>query len=1016
MLKDLANALPELVGSLRRGEMAIGTDQYLNALDLLTHFYVSPQSPTRDQLRAGLCGIFCTNPDEQARFGLLFGEWIAVVAHDEPESVSEEIAVAPPLTWPQRFKTSPFTIALPWLVAFALTALLAVIISLPEQSVDVPPLDQTSRDIETPIEPEVITPVNEFLPPPRLPLATPSPTPAFYPWWAGALRLLWLPLVFLWLGWMLWLIGRRFMVLRRDKLAEDDPVTLANLTLTPQCLQLFNDPGLEPFWRSLRRFHSRKSTRLDVNATVNQLLRNGGYFEPFYRQRAVPPAYLVLTDRRHSQDHAAGFALDFVAAMRRENLQVVDLHYRFDPRFSRAPGHSGHSHGPSGLINLYPDHDLILSGEGEALADPAGSDLSHWTQIFTWWPRKWLLSPAPLWPRMAFFRRLADADFRAAALSTEGLRQLHDSRVELAQDNPLDLPVPAILARDPLYWVQEQGISRKQAQAAIGELPGYLGRDGFLLLAATASYPELRWQLTRALDLQLKLDPATREWRLRKLSRLPWFRHAYLPDMVRYAIFARVPKADIGRLSDAYQALFENTGEQPLQLPVVVPDWEKRKGDVAQATQLATPGEPLSDPVLAAVIRGRRPLQLEFSLPFNWLNRRVAQDWRALWLPLLIGTLLMPAALWINLWFWQTQAESWVQDSALIRMRTASASSSVVIRHLAQTEIYARNMAAEFTNRGFSQVVLEALPAPQTQAADQTETNLLEYGSVDPHIVGNVRAGYDFITYGAELEQRANAPLAPGRIRLSLRSIPKVFQDPLVGLGPAMVDIPGGCFTMGSPEDEPQRSADETQHQVCVDDFSMGRYEVTFAEYNAFAVAMKREMPDDAGWGRSRRPVINVSWDDANDYALWLSEQTGKRYRLPSEAQWEYAARAGTRTPFSFGDTINPGQANYNGASYNGSVTGEYRRQTVAVGQFPGNAFGLYDMHGNVWEWTCSIYEADYNGEEARCGDGDNYDERAVRGGSWSDSPWVLRSNFRGNFERSERYSVIGFRLSRAHP
>ncbi len=1021
MFKALASALPDLLRRLRRADFAAGTDQYLAALDLLGYLYVNEQSTWPRQVRAGLAGIFCTNPDEQERFGPLFDDWFASLRPSEEEAEAPEEAVtAPALTWPGRFKQKPLTTLLPWLVAFALVVILATVLYSPPPVEEEPPQPPTPTP-ETGPKAQITEP-SQFLPPPRRPHDRPLAAPDFYPWWGAALRLLWLLPLFLWLGWTLWLLLHKFLVLKRRRLGEDEPVTLADLTLTAQSLRLFDDPGLEPFWRSLRRFRSRQSKRLDVKATVQAVLRNGGFFEPRYRQRALPPAYLALIDRRHSEDHSAGLARAFIDAMRREHLHVVDRHYRYDPRLSRSAYDPGHGRGPAMLISLYPDHDLLLSGEGEALADPTRTDLSPWTGIFDWWPRKWLLSPAPLWPRMRFFQRLAQAGFRAGALSTVGLTQLEDERIQVAEDDPYDLPLPARLGRDPLRWLQAQGITRKQARSIVAELWSYLGPEGFVLLAATASYPELRWPLTRALDLQLRLDPAAREWRLRKLARLPWFRHAYIPDVIRYAIFARLTKGDIRRLSDAFEALFQHQGDRPLHLPVAIPDWQAQKGAIARATGSAPPGTPLADRVLAAVIRGRRPRQLEFALPFNRLNQRVAQDWRALGLPLLIGALLLPAALSLNLWLWQAGADAWVRDSALARMRSAGAEVQVEIHYLTQTQAYALSLQAELKNRGFSRIALQAAAQPQAPPAEQKgrddePVNQIEHGELGPGILSAVRAGFDYITYGAKVNVEKNASMASDRVRLSLLTVPKGFQDALVGLGPVMVSIPEGCFEMGSPAEEPERFDNERQHRVCVEPFMLSRYEITFAEYDAFAEATKRDKPDDAGWGRGRRPVIYVSWEDATAYAAWLSQQTGETYRLPTEAEWEYAARSGTTTPFHTGEQITTDQANFDGNfTYNGSAKGEFREQTVEVGSFPANGFGLYDAHGNVWEWTCSAYDPEYQGGEQKCADADAGERRVLRGGSWLNNPGRLRSAYRDSDEPTFRLNDVGFRLARALP
>ena len=233
--------------------------------------------------------------------------------------------------------------------------------------------------------------------------------------------------------------------------------------------------------------------------------------------------------------------------------------------------------------------------------------------------------------------------------------------------------------------------------------------------------------------------------------------------------------------------------------------------------------------------------------------------------------------------------------------------------------------------------------------------------------------------------------------------------------GPLMVIIPGGRFLMGSPENEPGRRSDERLHEVEVKPFAIGKYAVTFEEYDRFAAGTQREKPSDQGWGRGRRPAINVTWVDAMAYAEWLSQQTGQNYRLPTEAEWEYACRAGTTTPFYFGTTISTEQANYDGNYvYDGGRKGVYRKKTVEVGQFPANAWGLHDLHGNVWEWTGSEYDEGYGGAELRIvSDPNSGSPRVRRGGSWSNVPLGLRSAFRLRGAPGGAGSSLGFRLAR---
>jgi formylglycine-generating enzyme required for sulfatase activity len=245
------------------------------------------------------------------------------------------------------------------------------------------------------------------------------------------------------------------------------------------------------------------------------------------------------------------------------------------------------------------------------------------------------------------------------------------------------------------------------------------------------------------------------------------------------------------------------------------------------------------------------------------------------------------------------------------------------------------------------------------------------------------------------------------------------FHDPLKdgGQGPVMVVIPAGRFQMGSPDTGLGRDKNERQHEVEVTKFAISKYEVTFEEYDRFAGATKREKPSDEGWGRGRRPVINVTWSDAVAYVDWISKQTGQTYRLPTEAEWEYAVRAGTTTPFYFGATISTDQANYDGNSvYGEGRKGVYRQKTTEVGQFPANAWGLYDMHGNVWEWTCSLYDENYGGNERHCAEPSTGGARVLRGGSWAHVPYWLRGAARFWFPPLAGYYDLGFRLARTFP
>jgi formylglycine-generating enzyme required for sulfatase activity/tRNA A-37 threonylcarbamoyl transferase component Bud32 len=238
----------------------------------------------------------------------------------------------------------------------------------------------------------------------------------------------------------------------------------------------------------------------------------------------------------------------------------------------------------------------------------------------------------------------------------------------------------------------------------------------------------------------------------------------------------------------------------------------------------------------------------------------------------------------------------------------------------------------------------------------------------------------------------------------------EVFQDTLKdgGLAPKMVVIPKGSFKMGDIQGGGD-SDEKPVHHVTIDyDFAMSQYEVTFDEYDKFCEATGREKPSDSGWGRGNRPVINVSWNDAKAYAKWLSEQTGRECRLPTEAEWEYAARAGTETKYWWGNEVGRNNANCDGC---GSQWDD--KQTAPVGSFKANPFGLYDMNGNVWEWIEDSWHENYNGAptDGSARKKSNENKVLLRGGSWYDDANLCRSADRVWDVQGSRFSSYGVRL-----
>jgi formylglycine-generating enzyme required for sulfatase activity len=227
-----------------------------------------------------------------------------------------------------------------------------------------------------------------------------------------------------------------------------------------------------------------------------------------------------------------------------------------------------------------------------------------------------------------------------------------------------------------------------------------------------------------------------------------------------------------------------------------------------------------------------------------------------------------------------------------------------------------------------------------------------------------------------------------------------------------MIVVPAGKLKMGSPKSETGRYDDEgPQHEVTIaKPFAVSKYEVTFAEWDACVAASACPHAAD-NWGRGQMPVINVSWDDAKRYVAWLSQKTGDAYRLLTEAEWEYAARAGTTTRYYWGN--DPGKNNANCSDCGSKWDG---KQTAPVGSFKPNAFGLYDMAGNVWEWVEDVGHVNYKGaptDGSAWLEGGDPSTRVGRGGSWIDIPQRLRAAIRSWLMSDFRDIHRGFRVGR---
>jgi formylglycine-generating enzyme required for sulfatase activity len=344
----------------------------------------------------------------------------------------------------------------------------------------------------------------------------------------------------------------------------------------------------------------------------------------------------------------------------------------------------------------------------------------------------------------------------------------------------------------------------------------------------------------------------------------------------------------------------------------------------------------------------------------------------------------------------------------------------------AQWDKWQAQMQADFDKVA----ALDAAPDLQTAAWDRflaayTQKNPL--GDRDEQLRSEARSHK--AKAEADKQRRAAQPVTPVASGQAIKDCPDC---------PEMVVIPAGSFAMGSPDSEQGRFDNEgPQHRVNIASFALGKYAVTFAEWDACVAAGGcTHKPSDEGWGRGNRPVININWHDAREYVLWLKRQTGKSYRLPSEAEWEYAARAGTATSRYWGDGLAQACGYANAHDETSRVNNKLSREslscddghanTAPVGSFKPNAFGLHDMLGNVLQWVDDCLHDDYKGapDDGSAWLGGECKDRMLRGGSWASGGRTVRSAarltskevFPGRKDSTARHNFVGVRLARTLP
>jgi len=1043
--------LRELDRLLQAAGLPTGPDRWQNAQDLLAALAADhrlPADPRR--VRPFLAPLFCRSPDEQRRFAEVFAQWLgqggARVVGTAPAPV---VPVPRPRQPPPQTRLRPILLGLGVLVIALAIGLFRWLPPAPVAPGPPPPTPpptapaplQGSNDA---LQRLPLAPIG-----PRIPPEVFGPGPQALRWFAvGDWLLPALPVLALF-AWLAWRALRRRDVLRYRKGDADSP--LRHLTLADADDDLFTDPALRG---ALRRLHTPvrvPTARLDERATCERTARRQGLFAPVYRDLPRVPDLVVLVDFQHRADHLAGLAETLVLRLREAGIEVH--RYPFQRHPAQVLGRRGQAIGLAELAARHAGARLLIVGDPAAFIDPWAGSAADWTEVLALWPRCALLAtrtvPDP-WRAVLQGTGLALAPFGEA-----GLIRLagHLTQAPAATGNLPEPVLPGLLGGSAALDPAPAAADRR---ALLADLDAWLGPRGGLLLAAAAVYPELHPGLTRVLDQALfPADPAaTRAQRLLRLARLPWLRAGHLPDWLRLTLTDRTERVQTRAIGAIYRTLLDRVsvdGEEAVRLPVAVAGrpraWPARlrtalreRGRrldrwIRDLAGLAGPDAALQDRIFLDTVL--RPRLLDFLLPRRLARRLPRQPGGVGGLAApLVAALLLAAGLHLA---WQGGAglgrpglRDWAVAAALAAAARSRRDLRVEIIYVPAAARLAADLAAVLTRNGFTvpgmtaaELRPDADTSPTQAAAAPRPVNTVQIGSATTVEAGAfVAARLQYLAWGDPpvIADRLSAP--PPGADAALADTPpagpllRVWLTTTGAAGPAMIALPGGTFQMGSPADEPERDTDEAQHTVSIRPFAIGQTEVSFADYDRFAAATGRTLPDDAGWGRGALPVINVSWDDATAYAAWLSEQTGRPYRLPTEAEWEYAARAGTDSPFWTGACIHTDQANYDGNyDYNGcgAKTGVYRQQALPVDSLAANPWGLHQVAGNVWEWTCSAYADPYDGKETACiskNDANTWPLRVLRGGAWTLLPAWLRSASRVRLRPSDRGVTLGFRLA----
>jgi len=803
-----------------------------------------------------------------------------------------------------------------------------------------------------------------------------------------------------------------------------------------QSTEIESDPVLLKVVRQLRYTEQSGRYSFDIEKTICQTIHEGGVAKPVYTADRRHIEYLMLIDRHNPRDHKAQLHNNLYETLKANNIFVERFYFDNSPLLCR------NEHYPGGIdlseiLSLHEHAALMVFTYGLQYIDTLHLRMFEWADIFKHWQHRYFYSSVPpvLWGERE--RLLQEVFPFVLPLSVEGMQVM-----------AADLSHAANTDSDSLrYWQESADYSLVPIKTG-GKKLDYIGLffDDQLRrwIAACAIYPELDWNLTLALGKMFSTDisvlPSYKN--ISKLLRLNWFTKGTIPDAFRLALQLRW--LTLQERARVYQFLYDQLSQNlPLKgepdyeqctLQLAVYEllaqtdkklFEKKAKQLANTLEQATD---LPDMVSIHLINEHEYSPVFFEIPDDVL-RLMDID------PSLIRCRAIPKNIFIS------YAYKDVERVRPIANELEKMGWGVFWDHKIPPGIKWPGYLKEKLDKSHCVLVVWSRDSINSNWVHAEVDEAQKRNILIPVLLDAVEPPFGFShIHTADLSDWNN-DIAHPQFKQCIEAInskipPRNF-----------VRIPTGEFAMGSPEGEVDRSSNETQHQVKVSEFYLSKYAVTLAEFKQFidesgyqTDAEKEnnseiwngeewENKEGVNWrhgvsGNERaseeenHPVLHVSWNDAVAYCKWMSNKTGKSFRLPTEAEWEYACRAGTTTPFNTGENLTTAQANYNGNyPYNNNQKGKYRENTVPVDSFEPNAWGLYNMHGNVWEWCRDWYEGKYyeeckeNATVENPAGPETGSYRVLRGGGWRSNAWYCRSADRSSGAPGHRSDYVGFRL-----